>query len=117
MTVFISHSSRDGGAVGTLVDHIEAANESVWLDKKLSGGQAWWDEILSQIRSCTVFVVALYAVEPATGAAEPGDREHRHHRPDHNNAQHHPGPFPSPGPGREQEQHGKRQQAEKDATE
>jgi hypothetical protein len=59
MTVFISHSSRDGDSVTNLVEHLQAADERVWLDKKLSGGQAWWDEILTQIRSCTVFVFAL----------------------------------------------------------
>ncbi|HZQ32670.1 MAG TPA: toll/interleukin-1 receptor domain-containing protein [Mycobacterium sp.] len=59
MTVFISHSSRDAAAVQTLVKHIESANEAVWLDTELTGGQAWWDEILNQIRGCTVFLFAL----------------------------------------------------------
>jgi hypothetical protein len=59
MTVFISHSSRDAAAVGSLVQHLTAARESVWLDQSLSGGEAWWSRVLDQIRSCSVFVVAL----------------------------------------------------------
>jgi serine/threonine kinase PknH len=59
MTVFICHSSRDHAAVRSLVQHLQTAHESVWLDQSLIGGEAWWDRILHQIRSCTVFVVAL----------------------------------------------------------
>ena len=59
MTVFICRSSRDDAAVRTLVQHLQAARESVWLDQSLSGGEEWWSRILTQIRSCTVFVVAL----------------------------------------------------------
>jgi hypothetical protein len=57
--VFICHSSRDHGAVRSLVQHLQSARESVWLDQSLIGGEAWWSRILHQIRSCTVFVVAL----------------------------------------------------------
>jgi hypothetical protein len=59
MTVFICHSSRDHAAVRSLVQHLQTAHESVWLDQSLIGGEAWWQRILHQIRSCTVFVVAL----------------------------------------------------------
>lgn len=59
MAIFISHSSRDHAAVRTLTQHLQAARENVWLDQSLIGGEAWWERILHQIRSCTVFVVAL----------------------------------------------------------
>ena len=59
MTIFISHSSRDHAAVRLLTQNLQTANESVWLDQSLIGGEAWWQRILHQIRSCTVFVVAL----------------------------------------------------------
>jgi serine/threonine kinase PknH len=59
MTVFICHSSHDHAAVRSLVQHLQTAHESVWLDQSLIGGEAWWHRILHQIRSCTVFVVAL----------------------------------------------------------
>ncbi|MFZ3271817.1 MAG: sensor domain-containing protein [Mycobacterium sp.] len=59
MTIFISHSSRDHAAVRLLAQNLQTANESVWLDQSLIGGDAWWQRILHQIRSCTVFIVAL----------------------------------------------------------
>jgi serine/threonine kinase PknH len=59
MTVFICHSSRDHVAVRSLVQYLQTAHESVWLDQSLIGGEAWWQRILHQIQSCTVFVVAL----------------------------------------------------------
>jgi hypothetical protein len=59
MTVFISHSSRDHAAVRLLIQNLQTAHESVWLDQSLIGGEAWWQRILHQIRSCTVFMVAL----------------------------------------------------------
>jgi serine/threonine kinase PknH len=59
MSVFISHSSRDHAAVRSLTQHLQSARETVWLDQSLIGGEAWWDRILHQIRSCTVFLIAL----------------------------------------------------------
>jgi serine/threonine kinase PknH len=59
MTVFISHSSHDHAAVRSLIQHLQTGHESVWLDQSLIGGEAWWQRILHQIRSCTVFIVAL----------------------------------------------------------
>jgi hypothetical protein len=59
MTVFISHSSRDHAAVRLLMQNLQTAHESVWLDQSLVGGDAWWQRILHQIRSCSVFMVAL----------------------------------------------------------
>jgi serine/threonine kinase PknH len=59
MTAFICHSSRDAAAVAALLEHLRAARENVWLDQSLTGGEAWWTRILQEIRSCSVFVVAL----------------------------------------------------------
>jgi len=59
MTAVICHSSRDGAPVRSLVQHLQAAGETVWLAQSLSGEDGWWARILDQIRSCTVFVVAL----------------------------------------------------------
>lgn len=59
MTVFLSHSSRDGAAVGSLVQHLEGAGKTVWLDQQLTGGDAWWSAILKEIRDCELFVFAL----------------------------------------------------------
>lgn len=59
MTIFVSHSSSDAAPVRALVDNLQASGSQVWLDQDLTGGEAWWNTILGQIRSCSVFVFAL----------------------------------------------------------
>ena len=59
MKVFISYSRHDAGAVRSMVSDLQRARVQVWLDEQLGGGDAWWSEILEQIRGCTVFLVAL----------------------------------------------------------
>jgi hypothetical protein len=36
-------------------------NSTVWYDREVSGGQAWWNAILSNIRDCDLFVFILTA--------------------------------------------------------
>ena len=59
MPVFVSYSSRDRDAVESLTEDLKDADEQVWLDQRLAGGEAWWRAILDQIRGCDVFVFAL----------------------------------------------------------
>ncbi len=59
MSIFISYARKDRAAVETLRHDLERARSSVWLDDELTGGQAWWETILGQIRSCELFVFAL----------------------------------------------------------
>lgn len=59
MTVFVSYSSADDDAVTALVADLQMARHTVWLDRNLKGGQAWWAAILENIRGCSVFVFAL----------------------------------------------------------
>ncbi len=59
MTIFISYARKDRAAAETLRHDLERARSSVWLDDELTGGQAWWETILGQIRSCELFVFAL----------------------------------------------------------
>ena len=59
MGVFVSYSSRDRDAVTRLTQDLQDAEEQVWLDQRLAGGDAWWRAILEQIRGCDVFVFAL----------------------------------------------------------
>ncbi len=59
MTVFISYSRRDKDAVNKLTQELQDAQEQVWMDQRLAGGDAWWRAILEQIRSCDVFIFAL----------------------------------------------------------
>ena len=59
MTVFVSYSSRDRDAVKSLTQDLQDADEQVWVDQRLAGGEAWWRAILEQIRGCDVFIFAL----------------------------------------------------------
>jgi hypothetical protein len=59
MSIFISYARKDRAAVETLRHDLERARSSVWLDDELTGGQAWWETILGEIRSCELFVFAL----------------------------------------------------------
>ncbi len=59
VNIFISYSRKSETAVRALADDIEALGHEVWFDQDVSGGQAWWDQILASIRTCDVFVFAL----------------------------------------------------------
>jgi serine/threonine kinase PknH len=59
MKVFVSYSRRDDAPVRSLVADLQRARQQVWLDEDLGGGEAWWTQILEQVRDCTVFVLAL----------------------------------------------------------
>lgn len=59
VTVFVSYSSRDRDAVKSLTQDLQDADEQVWMDQRLAGGEAWWRAILEQIRGCDVFIFAL----------------------------------------------------------
>lgn len=57
--VFISYNRTSDSVAKSLAADIEALGRSVWFDNELSGGQAWWDQILANIRDCAVFVFVL----------------------------------------------------------
>jgi serine/threonine kinase PknH len=59
MGLFVSYSSQDRSAIDPLTTALRRARQQVWFDDELGGGEAWWKEILDQIRSCEVFIVAL----------------------------------------------------------
>jgi hypothetical protein len=67
-TIFLSYARRDAILVKALASDLQALGNTVWLDEEVSGGQAWWDHILEQIRACEVFVLAL---SPAALASLP----------------------------------------------
>ncbi len=58
-SVFISYNRESKEKTATLVNDIEALGHAVWLDQGLSGGQAWWDQILARVRGCDLFVFVL----------------------------------------------------------
>ncbi|MBV8863506.1 MAG: toll/interleukin-1 receptor domain-containing protein [Mycobacterium sp.] len=72
MGLFVSYSSQDRSLIEPLAAALQRARQQVWFDEDLGGGQAWWNEILAQIRSCEVFVVALsnHSLESKPCAAE-----------------------------------------------
>ena len=57
--VFISYCRTSQETVKALGQDIGELGHRAWLDQQLSGGQAWWDQILAVIRECDVFVFAL----------------------------------------------------------
>ena len=59
MGVFVSYSSRDGAALAQVTAALRRAHIDAWLDEELTGGEAWWNAILEQIRGCDVFIAAL----------------------------------------------------------
>jgi hypothetical protein len=59
MKIFVSYSSQDRTLIEGFVNDLESLQHTVWFDKKLTGGQEWWDSILSSIRECEAFVFAL----------------------------------------------------------
>ena len=67
-TYFISYKRQSEAIVETLAADIEALGHDTWFDRELSGGQAWWDQILGEIRNCEVFAFAL-APEALSSAA------------------------------------------------
>ena len=59
MPIFITYARKDREAVQALTGDLERARNAVWLDNELTGGQAWWDTILGQIRACDLYMFAL----------------------------------------------------------
>jgi hypothetical protein len=73
--VFISYERGSKSLVGPLADDIKSLGHTRWFDQELSGGQAWWDEILARVRSCDVFV---FSMTPAALNSPACQREYRY---------------------------------------
>jgi hypothetical protein len=65
--LFVSYTRTDRDGIGTLLADLRALGYVVWLDEELSGGQVWWDEILTKIRQCEAF---LFLVSPSSVESE-----------------------------------------------
>jgi hypothetical protein len=59
VNIFISYNRQTKAITKALVEDVETLGHTVWFDQELSGGQAWWDQILSMIRRCDLFVFVL----------------------------------------------------------
>lgn len=57
--VFISYARSDAVRVHELVEGLRQLHYDVWVDEELTGGQAWWDTVLSQIRASSTVLVAV----------------------------------------------------------
>lgn len=57
--VFVSYSRNNLDAVTQLIKHMKDVGLDMWYDQALTGGQRWWENILSNIRECDIFVFAL----------------------------------------------------------
>ena len=58
-TIFLSYSRKNEATVGDLIRDLELLGHEVWRDRKLVGGQSWWEGILQQVHDCDLFVFAL----------------------------------------------------------
>ena len=56
---FVSYSRSTASALDSLVSDLEGLGHDVWADRELTGGQAWWTQILEQIRECELFIFLL----------------------------------------------------------
>lgn len=59
--IFISYDRASKDIVEHLVQDLRDDDHEIWFDQHLTGGQKWWDNILSEIRQCEIFVAALTA--------------------------------------------------------
>ena len=57
--VFVSYSRQNLDVVTQLIQDLQAVGVQAWYDQTLTGGQRWWDDILSNIRECDIFIFAL----------------------------------------------------------
>ena len=58
--VFISYASKDRKRILNLVDRLESAGVSVWIDQmSIEGATMWSQEIVSAIRNCKVLILAI----------------------------------------------------------
>jgi hypothetical protein len=75
--IFVSYAREDREAVGRVAEGLRQLGGDVWLDDALSGGQAWWDQILTWVRDCSVLVAF---VSPAAARSEACKREREYAR-------------------------------------
>jgi hypothetical protein len=59
MEIFITYSRSGQTQVVSLVKDLEELGHNVWFDHDLSGGQRWWDNILTRIRACQIYIFAI----------------------------------------------------------
>lgn len=70
--IFVSYSRDIEPTARAIVADMQALGYGVWFDQALSGGQAWWDQILQRIREtdALVFLAAPASLNSAACASE-----------------------------------------------
>jgi hypothetical protein len=59
MQLFVSYARPDKPKAGVLAGRLNQLGHDVWLDQRLTGGQDWWERILTQVRAADALVVLL----------------------------------------------------------
>ncbi len=59
MNLFLSYARQDQQKAQALASLLTELGQNVWLDRKLTGGQPWWDFILRQIEQVDAMVVLI----------------------------------------------------------
>ena len=63
--VFISYASQDRERIIDLVERLDAAGVSVWIDQmSIEGATMWSQEIVAAIRNCKVLILAISEHSP-----------------------------------------------------
>jgi hypothetical protein len=57
--LFVSYARENKHEVDQLVDLLELAGYEVWVDRKLRGGQSWWQEVLRAIADSDAFIAIV----------------------------------------------------------
>ncbi len=67
MRIFVSYARQDRVVVDALVEDLERLGHTAWHDDDLTGGQAWWNEIIRQLQGCDAMV---FVVSPNSSRSE-----------------------------------------------
>ncbi len=62
VSIFISYAREDREIVENLAGKLTAAGYDPFFDADITGGQAWWDQLLGEIERCDIFVPVLSAL-------------------------------------------------------
>jgi len=73
--IFMSYARADQQKADGISTWLSQLGHTVWLDQRLSGGQQWWDQILTQIRAADA-VVALLSPTCLRSQACSGERRY-----------------------------------------
>jgi len=60
MMIFVSYSRETEVVAKAIVADLESLGHDVWFDRELSGGQAWWNQILAAVRGCGLLVFLMH---------------------------------------------------------